>query len=84
MGYSPPGSSVHGILQARILGWVTTPFSRMALVSDIKHTWGMRSPGEEEREPAVGALAQIIVSVLLPVWICASYLISVSLSSLMK
>ena len=23
-----PGSSVHGILQARILGWVTIPFSR--------------------------------------------------------
>ena len=25
---SPPGSSVHGILQARILKWVATPFSR--------------------------------------------------------
>ena len=25
---SPPGSSVHGILQARILEWVTVPFSR--------------------------------------------------------
>ena len=24
----PPGSSVHGILQARILGWVAIPFSR--------------------------------------------------------
>ena len=24
MDYSPPGSSVHGILQARILEWVTT------------------------------------------------------------
>ena len=23
--YSPPGSSVHGILQARILEWVATP-----------------------------------------------------------
>ena len=28
MDYSPPGSSVHGILQARILEWVATPFSR--------------------------------------------------------
>ena len=27
MNYSPPGSSVHGILQARILEWVTIPFS---------------------------------------------------------
>ena len=28
MDCSPPGSSVHGILQARILEWVTTSFSR--------------------------------------------------------
>ena len=28
MGCSPPGSSVHGILQARILEWVATPSSR--------------------------------------------------------
>ena len=26
--YNPPGSSVHGILQARILEWVTISFSR--------------------------------------------------------
>ena len=28
MGCSPPSSSVHGILQARILEWVAIPFSR--------------------------------------------------------
>ena len=28
MDYSPPGSSVHGILQARILEWVPISFSR--------------------------------------------------------
>ena len=28
MDCSPPGSSVHGILQARILEWVLMPFSR--------------------------------------------------------
>ena len=28
MDYSLPGSSVHGILQARILEWVATLFSR--------------------------------------------------------
>ena len=28
--YSPLGSSVHGILQARILEWVTMPSSREA------------------------------------------------------
>ena len=27
MDCSPPGSSVHGILQARILEWVTMPYS---------------------------------------------------------
>ena len=27
MDYSLPGSSVHGILQARILEWVAIPFS---------------------------------------------------------
>ena len=28
MNCSPPGSSVHGILQARMLGWTAIPFSR--------------------------------------------------------
>jgi len=28
MDYSPPGSSVHRILQARILEWVAIPFYR--------------------------------------------------------
>ena len=28
MDCTPPGFSVHGILQARILGWVAIPFSR--------------------------------------------------------
>jgi len=28
MDCSPPGSSVHGILQARLLEWLTIPFSR--------------------------------------------------------
>ena len=28
--YSLPGSSVHGILQARILEWVAVPFSRVS------------------------------------------------------
>ena len=28
MDYSPPGSSVHGISQARILEWVAISFSR--------------------------------------------------------
>ena len=28
MDYSPPGSSVHGILQVRVLEWVAIPLSR--------------------------------------------------------
>ena len=28
MNHSPPGSSVHGILQARILEWIAMPSSR--------------------------------------------------------
>ena len=30
MNSSPPGSSVHRILQARILEWVVVPFSRVS------------------------------------------------------
>ena len=32
MDLSPPGSSVHGILQARILEWVAISFSRYVTV----------------------------------------------------
>ena len=28
MDCSPPGSAIHGILQARVLEWVAIPFSR--------------------------------------------------------
>ena len=42
MNYSPPGSSVHGILQARILGWVAISFSR-----------GSSQPREWTRVPCI-------------------------------
>ena len=38
---SPPGSSVHGILQARILEWVVIPFSRGSFQS---RDWTWVSP----------------------------------------
>ena len=41
---SPPGSSVHGILQARILEWVAIPFSR-----------GSSRPRDQTRSPALQA-----------------------------
>ena len=39
---SPPGSSVHGILQARILEWIAIPFFR-----------GLPNPGIDPRSPAL-------------------------------
>ena len=41
---SPPGSSVHGILQARILEWVAIPFS-----------WDLPNPGIKPRSPTLQA-----------------------------
>ena len=41
---SPPGSSVHGILQERILEWVAIPFSR-----------GSSQPRDEPQSPALQA-----------------------------
>ena len=35
---SPPGSSVHGILQARILDWVAISFSRVSSQPGIEPT----------------------------------------------
>ena len=40
--YSPPGSSIHGILQTRILEWVAFPPPR-----------GLPNPGIEPASPAV-------------------------------
>ena len=38
MDSSPPGSSVHGILQARILEWVAIPFSITSLAGRLAGT----------------------------------------------
>ena len=40
MDYSSPGSSVHGTLQARIMEWIATPFSRgSSLLRDRIHVF---------------------------------------------
>ena len=44
MDCSPPGSSIHGVLQARILEWVAIPFTR-----------GLRDPGIKPESPALQA-----------------------------
>jgi len=42
MDCSPPGLSVHGILQARILEWVAIPFFRVSSrPRDLTHVSGM-------------------------------------------
>ena len=38
MDYSPPGSSVHGILQARLVKWVAISFSRRYSLSTEETT----------------------------------------------
>ena len=50
MGYSPPGSSAHGISQASILEWVAISFSR-----------GSSLPGDQPVSPALQADRYFIV-----------------------
>ena len=55
MDCSLPGSSVHGILQARVLEWGAVAFSQVALVvkkpptnaGGIREPWGQKDPLEE-------------------------------------
>ena len=46
--YSPPGSSVRGILQARILEWVAIPFSSFP-ISKMRQVQGTASICDPER-----------------------------------
>ena len=46
MDYSPPGPAIYGILQARILEWVATPFSK-----------GFSSPRDQTAFPVAPSLA---------------------------
>ena len=60
MDCSPPGSSVHGILQARILEWVATSFSRgsfwlrdqtrvSCIDQQILYHWATRKPSKSSK-----------------------------------
>ena len=64
MGYSLPGSSVHGILQVRILEWVAIAFSR-----------GSYWPRVEPSSPASSALAGGFFTTE-PLWKPMSYVYS--------
>ena len=60
MDCSLPGSSVHGILQARILEWVAFAFSREFLL--------LPDPGLEPRSPALQADSTIQATREAPPW----------------
>ena len=69
MDCSPPGSSVDGILQARILEWVAIPFSRGVFLDQ----------GTEPKSPALQAdslpfklLLLLLLSRFSRVWLCAT------------
>ena len=51
MDCSPPGSSVHGILQARIQEWVAFPFSRGSSQPRSPALWADFFPAEPQRKP---------------------------------
>ena len=44
MDYSPPGSSVHGIFQSRILKWVAISYSRGSSLSRDQAQTSLGSP----------------------------------------
>ena len=61
MDCSPPGLSVHGILQARILEWVAMPFSRgssqtkdwpkvSCIAGGIFTVWATREAQRDEKD----------------------------------
>ena len=63
MDYSPPGSSVHGILQARILEWVAISFSKY--IGDIYIYPPLRVFKHVKRkDQAVETLVQIVLAAL--------------------
>ena len=75
MDYSPPGSSVHGILQARILEWVATSYSRgssrptaqtciFCIGRQILHSLSDQGRGGAEWEEVLGLLSECSISLL--------------------
>ena len=54
---SPPGSSVHGVLQARILEWVAISFSRGSFrprdLTRVSHTAGRLNCLSHQGEPEI-------------------------------
>ena len=88
MGCSPPGSSVHRILQARISEWVAIPFSRrssqprdrtwVSCIRQILHHLGHQECPKRSCEGSKGLIYIVIIDWLTP-WVNFWSLISVSL-----
>ena len=67
MDYSSPGSSVHGILQARILEWVAMPFSRGSI---------QPRDGTQVSRMQADSLSFFTILIILyqgSSWVCVSY-----------
>ena len=62
---SPPGSSVHGILQARILEWVVMPFSRVLIYASIQIT-GFHA---KQNVPSLGYLPKLRTFFHVDIWL---------------
>ena len=71
MNYSPPGFSVHGILQARILEWVTIPFFKGTFPTQVLNLgllhciWASRE-AQKKLEQKVNPLTWRSVFILCP------------------
>ena len=57
MDYSPPGSSIHGIFQARVLEWGAIAFSRLTLKVGQLRFFSIIS--EEEKEERIHKINQL-------------------------
>ena len=75
MDFSPPGSSVHGILQAWILKWVATPSSRGSSLhrdqTDVSYVscigrWILYHLGSPQAHPSV-----VEMDMFVGCWLCA-------------
>ena len=68
MDYSPPGSSVHGFLQARILEWVAMPSCRESFPPrDWTHVWILYLW-------ATGEASYICICMSIYIYICHAYI----------
>ena len=70
MDCSPPGSSIHGICQARILEWVSMPSSRWLLQPRSQTCVSCIAGRFFTTEPLVKPPYDLVVQSLSPVWLC--------------